>query len=157
MMDEMNNYEYEQNDEQDLEKFETFCELGKYVTGMDDDEFAEGIMSCYEMSNEELLERTNAVRGMLLGTAEYIKDNLKDFDVNNERDRMCKSIFASLIPDLMWVIDVFDKTMNPDGSIKSEEEIAATGLDYDKFFTTFNEVLLKVAMVKKTVEDRMEG
>lgn len=137
----------------ETEQFETFCELGKYITDMDDNEFNEKFIEIQEMSDDDRLNERNNMRDSLISFVDEIKEKCNNLDMNNESDRKYKMLFMSFIPDLMWVIDILNKTMNEDGSIRTEEELEAEGIDFDKFITTFNDVLLKVAMVKKATEE----
>ena len=136
------------NDEAD--QFETFCELGKFITGMDDCEFNDKFIEIHEMSDEERLDKRTEMKNELV----ELTGNLNEMAKEEDAPGQFRAFLMSLIPDLMWTIDILEKTMNEDGSIRSAEELEANGVDLDNFLNTFNGVLMKVALLKKGFEAR---
>lgn len=131
------------NDE--VDQFETFCELGKFITGMDDCEFNDKFVEIHEMSDEERLDKRTEMKNELV----ELTDNLNEMAKEEDAPGQFRAFLMSLIPDLMWTIDILEKTMNEDGSIRSAEELEANGVDLENFLNTFNGVLMKVALLKK--------
>lgn len=134
------------NDE--VDQFETFCELGKFITGMDDCEFNDKFVEIHEMSDEERLNKRTEMKNELV----ELTDNLNEMAKEEDAPGQFRAFLMSLIPDLMWTIDILETTMNEDGSIRSAEELEANGVDLENFLNTFNGVLMKVALLKKGFE-----
>lgn len=133
----------------EVDQFETFCELGKFITGMDDCEFNDKFVEIHEMSNEERLDKRTEMKNELV----ELTGNLNEMAKEEDSPGQFRAFLMSLIPDLMWIIDILEKTMNEDGSIRSAEELEANGVDLENFLNTFNGVLMKVALLKKGFEE----